>query len=268
VYGSRVKLVVMVILDRGADGFPRPCWAALEQLFDEVVDVPQLQHRHRERNCKRFRNMYTWIDKAFTKLAMMGLDHYDKIAFLDADMLAVGPTPDDVFAYKAPAGICTAVTNQADYDGRPVPQPLIEAALDSDYGVRGCISVLKPDKAVHKAMLASLQPFACTAGDDCYGTFGRFLGPDEEFITEFYKKDWTHLHAKFGCTAWKDKLLGNTAPVFIHFVSEKPWISPNSWGDFKKWYAAGERLIKDHPKLRDLFGRETLTRMNVGLKPA
>ncbi|CAI5467258.1 unnamed protein product [Closterium sp. Yama58-4] len=56
-------------------------------------------------------------------------------------------------------------------------------------------------------------------------------GPDEYFISKFFLDrgvPWTHVHMRFGAISWvvDEALQGQAPPVFIHYVSEKPWVAP------------------------------------------
>lgn len=248
-------LVVMISAYEGSV-FPKECIVALNELFDKVVTVDIIDREYLAKKYKRFAEMYNWMSKSFTKLNCLLLNQYEKVAFLDADMIAVG-NASGTFDYDTPAGICTAIKaqDQNKMNNKIVPKHLIIQSLNTDYGIRGCFWVLKPDRKEFTNMMRFLNQYTTKTGKK-FGKPGRHVGPDEEFLSEYYLTKWHHAHAKYGCTAWKDDLLGGAKPVFLHYVSEKPWVSPSTWDDFKKWNKIGAQLWKENPKSHSFFSEE------------
>jgi lipopolysaccharide biosynthesis glycosyltransferase len=252
---DNVDLVVMISAYEGST-FPKECIVALNELFDNVIMVDIIDREYVTKKYKRFGEMYNWLNKSFTKFRIFELTQYEKVAFLDADMIAMENTM-GAFDYDVPAGICTSIKakDQNKMNNKLVPKSLVLESLNTDYGMRGCFWIVKPDRKEFINMLRFLNQYTKKTGQK-FGKPGRHVGPDEEFLTEYYMTKWHHVHAKYGCTAWKDDLLINTNPVFLHYVTEKPWISPSTWDDFKKWNKIGVQLWKEHPKTHSLFSEE------------
>lgn len=84
------------------------------QVFDQVKEVESIQAEGGQEavaqtstQWKRFRHMYDgWLGQCFTKFHVFGLVEYDKVIWLDADMLALR-SPDELSLIEAPAGICS-----------------------------------------------------------------------------------------------------------------------------------------------------------------
>jgi len=250
--GSAVPLVALVTPDVAPQ-----VTDALEAAGVVVRPTPYLEARAVQAPSKRFRAMYAWIDKCFTKVRAVGLTEYDRVVFLDADMLAVA-NPDELFAVPAPAGVCSTIdeasaTRQAAQHGRPLARAEVAEAVRTNYGIRGCTLVLEPSAADLAGMLALLERHGG------YGDERFHVGPDERLFSEYYNtarasadpdepdaSRWTHLHAKFGFTSWK-AADAPYAPVLLHFVSEKPWAYQTYWNDFQLWEDAARALMADRP---------------------
>ena len=232
--GTRADLVVMVTPE-----VPQEARDVLARAFTRVVAVQPITARALQRPTKRpcFDGMYQWLDSCFTKLEALGLVEYEKVVFLDADMLACsGQDPDALFELPAPAGICSSVKDAAngEWHGKRLSAELVETALRRDYGIRGCCLVLSPDPAKLEEARQMLR-----GGE--YGSVNNIVGPDELLVTRLYEggqeaqSQWTHVHARYGCTSWHAEKLG-APPVILHFVSEKPWAPKDPekpWPDFQ-----------------------------------
>eukprot|EP00743_Colponemidia_sp_Colp-15_P005427 GILK01005833.1.p1 GENE.GILK01005833.1~~GILK01005833.1.p1 ORF type:complete len:371 (+),score=47.31 GILK01005833.1:49-1161(+) len=246
---TTAHLAVMVTNDVSAEGR-----AALETIFDSVIEVPYLEAEAIQRSGRRFEHMYRWLDKCFTKFNMFKLTQFDKVAFLDADMLAVA-NPDDLFQLDCPAGICSVVTDDTKWHGKILPSSIVRRSM-SDYGIRGCLHLVHPNLYDYEAMMDKL------AGGT-YGTRDKHIGPDERLITEYYLSQWTHVHKQYGCHSWKTNELQGAEPKMLHFVSEKPWVSDNDWPDFALWNRTAESLLTTHPQLRKCFAPKVLSRLSL-----
>jgi len=267
-HGTKADLVLMVTADVAESesmGRARAVLTATEggpvSMRATIVTVPLITAQAIQAQSKRFAHMYGWIDHCFTKYNALGLTQYDKVVFLDADMFAVGPLRDPtsesdndtLFGLAAPAGICSTVPaeEQDAQHGRLLADDVVRSAIDTDYGIRGCLLVLEPNQADLDAIKTLLQRRGS------YGATDRHIGPDERLISEFYasddapaKRQWTHVHARFGSNSWGSNTF---EPVLVHFVSEKPWSYKTYWDDFKLWEDAARSLCAAHPDLRPLF---------------
>jgi len=265
--GSRAARVVLVSSDVSAQAR-----ADLSVLFDEVVPVDLLQGRAVHKEWKRFssgaqngQQMYQWLDKSFTKLQVIGLTEYDKVALLDADMLCVS-NPDELFQLRAPAAICSAFKDKdpAAHDqwhGRRLSEHQVRQAIETNWGMRGCINLLRPS-AAH---LSLVRDVLSTYGG--YGVRRLFIGADEKLLSDLYLDQWTHVHQRFGLTSWKSgpEFTGERPAVMLHFVTEKPWrpapvdvkngSGDSAWPDYLFFYRTAKQLVAEQPALRRHFER-------------
>lgn len=240
---TRGELVVLVTPD-----VPQHARNALACVFDAILQVDYLQTLALQKYSERFDSYYNyWLDKCFTKFAIFGLTQYSKLVFLDADMLAVS-CPDALWDCPAPAGICSAVRDIQENErlhGNRLPRGAVEESLRNGlgrYGVRGCLLVVSPDSTTFDGLKAKVE------GATSYGSLEAMVGPDEHLVTRFLADRWSHVHAKYGWVSWADREELGTEPVFLHYVSQKPWDEGEEWGDFKYWKEEAARLVNAHPQ--------------------
>ncbi|CAD7704005.1 unnamed protein product [Ostreobium quekettii] len=247
---SAAEVVVMVTPD-----VPQSARGVLGRVADAVVEVPYLETLALQKYSERFDKMYNyWLDKCFTKFAMFGLTEYKKVAFLDADMLAV-EDPDALFDCPAPAGICSSVREVRENErmhGQKLPRTIVEESLKNGqgrYGVRGCLLVMEPCEATLARIRAKVE------AREHYGSVESMVGPDELLITRYFINEWSHIHAKYGWVSWADREELGVAPVFLHYVSQKPWDEGEDWDDFEYWKREAREVVKEVPGSLGYFGR-------------
>eukprot|EP00803_Ostreobium_quekettii_P002715 evm.model.scf_361.8 EVM.evm.TU.scf_361.8 scf_361:54782-58631(-) len=247
---SAAEMVVMVTPD-----VPQSARGVLGAVADAVVEVPYLETLALQKYSERFDKMYNyWLDKCFTKFAMFGLTEYKKVAFLDADMLAV-EDPDALFDCPAPAGICSAVREIRENErmhGQKLPRTIVEESLKNGqgrYGVRGCLLIMEPCEATLARIRAKVE------AREHYGSVESMVGPDELLITRYFINEWSHIHAKYGWVSWADREELGVAPVFLHYVSQKPWDEGEDWDDFEYWKVEARGVVKAVPSSMCYFGR-------------
>lgn len=228
--------------------------------------------------------MYGWIDSCFTKFHLLDPTLtlkscgkvFDKIAFLDADMIASSPQVDEIFNVSTPAGVCSIIplVEEESRHGQHLDSKIVETAIRTDYGIRGGTLLLTPSQEQFTCLMSRLKPTdtagtastagtAGTAGTDAViGDTVLFIGPDERLLSEFYLNDWHHLHRKFGCTSWKTT--GVNSPVFLHFVTEKPWNGRVEWEDFKLWNIIAKEVVETNVELFSLFFPQHVSSRDAG----
>ena len=240
--GSKAESVCMVTHD-----VPEAARRQLGLVFHHVVEVPYLETLALQKYSERFDAMYNyWLDRCFTKVAMFALLEYEKVIFLDADMLPM-ENPDALFDIPAPAGICSSVreaSENARLHGMPLPRLLIDESLKNGqghYGVRGCLLIMKPDLTTYHQIRSKIE--AVTS----YGSLESMVGPDEYLITKHFCDQWHHVHAKYGWVSWADRQDLGADPCFLHYVSQKPWEEGEAWADFDYWKNEAVELLKDCP---------------------
>ncbi len=240
-YGATAKLVIMATEDVSAEAK-----TALATFYDSVVDINTIEVAlpAQLHGGKRFKNMYTWLPRCFTKLHAFELEGFAKICLLDADMVAVG-NPDQIFELRAPAGICSVVTEAEGLHGKRIPESILRKSMFS-YGMRGCLLLLEPSKTEFAKIMTAIIDDPTTIESRGY------IGPDEKMLTEYFWKRWTNVSNAYGCTSWKTE---DVVPILLHFVSEKPWNATQDWPDFRIWWAVADAIVSAQPAFGRFFTR-------------
>lgn len=233
------KLVCLVTPDVPLDSRQH-----LRRYYDVVSEVPYLQTLALRKQSNRFDALYSsWLDKSFTKYAVLRLVEYEKVVFLDADMLPL-ENPDVLFECPTPAGICSSVHGQVENSklhGVPLPRLVINESIKHAQGVHGCLLIIKPDIEDYNKLHQMVE------GCEKLGSLDSKLSPDEFIITKHFLNDWHHVHAKYGWVSWAPRRDLGVDPVFLHYLSQKPWDEGQSWPDFKYWYQEAMEIAKFNP---------------------
>lgn len=249
VSGSRYPLVVMITGNIGTE-----VRAILEQegcLVREVAPVspnPALENRYAN---ARFAEVWT-------KLAAWTLTEFERLAFLDADML-VTQNMDELFELPLAAGTiaachaCRCNPNHIEsYPSDWTPENCfynwckgeehVEQPDKVDNYLNGGFLLLTPDKSVFDAMMAQLA-----ALDD----LSTYLFAEQDFLNHFYRNRWQPLPWIYNALktlphqhphVWNDKRVKN-----IHYIIDKPWEKPPEPGDRyyelnRKWWLIADQL--------------------------
>lgn len=251
--GTRASLVCLVTADVSPSA---RLDLALE--FDEVIEVPLLSGQAIHREWKRYmkpaagqgKPMYQWIGHSFTKFGVLSLVQFDLVCLLDADMLCVAP-PDEIFELRAPAGLCSTIEGIAHNNsmhGRRLSTSEVATACARSYGMRGCLYLLRPNPD-HLALVRDVL-----RDHGGYGERRFHVGADEKMMSDLYLDEWSHAHWRFGCNSWKsgEAIIGRP-PVFLHFVTEKPWQPKEVWPDTRQWGEYAQAVMNSHPQVRPRF---------------
>lgn len=215
----------------------------LMKIYNRVETVEYIQSKTESTlRGHEYRQEKAWMKYCLTKGNMMKFIEYDKIAWMDADMLALANL-DEIFQLSTPAGICTSIRNDERWHGERLPEAEIKESLLNNYGIKGCVMILKP--CVRHYLLAKSQQHA--------GHCRACLGPDEYFYTMLYKERWHHLDQKYGCSIVSEN--NGTQPVALHFDLAKPWQSKdvNGYPSVEKWWAFATDLVNEHPEFATLL---------------
>lgn len=249
VSGSRYPLMVMVTGNISAD-----IRETLEQdgcLVREVDPVspnPTLENRYAN---ARFAEVWT-------KLAAWTFTEFERLVFLDADML-VTQNMDELFALPLEPGTlaachaCRCNPNRiASYPSDWTPENCfyswckgeehVEQPDKVDNYLNGGFLLLTPDKAVFDAMMAQLA-----ALDD----LSTYLFAEQDFLNHFYRDRWQPLPWVYNALktlphqhpdVWNDRRVKN-----IHYIIDKPWEKTPEPGDRyyelnRKWWLIADTL--------------------------
>ncbi|MFG1172796.1 glycosyltransferase family 8 protein [Erwiniaceae bacterium CAU 1747] len=249
VSGSRYPMVVMVT--ENIDASVRKTLEDDGCLVREVAPVspnPTLENRYAN---ARFAEVWT-------KLAAWTLTGFERLAFLDADML-VTQNMDEVFDLPlAPGTIAACHACRCNPDRIPsypsdwTPENCfyswcqgvehVEQPDKVDNYLNGGFLLLTPDRSVFDAMMTQLA-----ALDD----LSTFLFAEQDFLNQFYRDRWQPLPWIYNALKtlphqhpdiWDEQKVKN-----IHFIIDKPWDKKPEPGDKYydlncKWWQIAEGL--------------------------
>jgi hypothetical protein len=257
---------------------PEGIRAPLRLAFDRVVEVPYIEQRSRPLPSAKQRERYgPWADRGPTKWNCLGLAEYDRVAFVDADIVFIANV-DDLFELRPPAA-CFSLPWARPWqrDGSGVPNPYLacvpgaEALGDLPHGARipaatilgalhtasfvggGFLLVLAPGGAALAALRALL------AARPVYGEgYTTTSAPDETAVAELFARgpgpgappaDWTHIHQRYAAIPWKKDWVDRDIRGFHYHGGAKPWdMDPEAWPDLSDWWAAAGSLRRKHPR--------------------
>ena len=109
-YEKYITLCCMVTHD-----ISKEAKSIISKIYDRIIDVDYLQIPHNliKHNVPFMRDLYS---KTFTKLRIFEMTEYDKVLFLDADMLVLKKDIFSLFNLNTPATIFTGKLNNNPYD--------------------------------------------------------------------------------------------------------------------------------------------------------
>jgi alpha-N-acetylglucosamine transferase len=197
--------------------------------------------------------------EVWTKLAVWGLTEFERVVFLDADML-VTRNMDELFALDLADGAiaachaCRCNPNRiASYPPSWTPETcfythcrggdhVTEPEATDNY-LNGGFLVLSPDEAVLADMVARLA-----AVDD----LSRYPFAEQDFLNEYYRDRWQPLPYIYNAlktlphqhpSVWDPAAVKN-----IHYIIDKPWAKPLDPSDRyvsvnRLWWATADRLV-------------------------
>jgi len=216
----------------------------------------------------------------WTKLRVFSkpLHKYDKVCYLDADMMIFNQNMDVVFdAARLPndmslAGCqicCCNLENDAwapadwtpencPYANLKHPESLTRSTpvpkrgsggKETYTGLNGGMFVFKPSKALWDEMLENF---------DNNDHLGDMKFPDQDFLREFFEDRWVSMPWRFNALKtwryWHQNIWHDTSVVCLHYIVDKPWASRvaddgtagykgNDGETHKWWWAEYERWV-------------------------
>lgn len=265
------ELVCMVTHD-----VPPETRLQLHLVYDRIVEVPYISHESRRFTSERQNELYNgWIEKSFTKWNCLKLTEYDRVMFVDADMVFVSNC-DDLFDLRPPAA---TFSGPWIYPWKPrggIPnayltcEPGREASCDLAHGAR--IRVANINRAMTSgsfvgiASLVLLEPslekydalIELINKDKVFGAnLNVTSGADEVSLAMLYAKfgtDWTNIHQRYQAIPWKQNWVSRDIRAY-HYFGRKPWdMDPDEWSDLADWWKVANRLVSEYPtQLSELF---------------
>jgi len=240
----------------------------LELVYDKIVKIPYVNFNEHSLTIKKHKEIYNeWYNISYTKWECLKLTEYNKICFLDSDLLIL-KNIDHLFEIDAPAACFvnywSEFGNNKNYYrnikyGKKIPNEIIKNALNSSFVLVAHCVILEPNineyteykKFVFNNFIPSKR---------CISML------DEQAITAFYmtlNKQWTQLHYIYNTIPWKmsitnmkkskDKIVLYQPYILHYFNKVKPWMDYNDeWIDIYIWYEFYNNLIKEFPDVKEI----------------
>ena len=210
--GTKNNIICMVTDDVSLDAINN-----LKLFFDRVILVDYIKFKTTRIRFKKIRKMYNhWIGSSFTKWNMLKLIEYDKVMFLDSDII-VKENIDNLFELKTPAATFSLSQERTDKYREGVFNPynnthgeLVDRkSINKGYGTRvhpsfvciGTTLILTPNLDhfnLYRKEVKKNEPFGF---ENCINGF------DEQSITWFYdeilNQRWTHIDPAYNMIPWK-----------------------------------------------------------------
>jgi hypothetical protein len=256
--GTSHELVVMV-----TDDVSPPARAALQCVYDRVVDVAVIRAKHAPLATQKIQGMYhDWEDDSMTVFRCLGLSEYSKVCLLDSDIVILR-SMDNIFDLPAPAGCFHSfwLSNRPGHD--PYPHNMRQGDKVSSQLVNKALTMHKSFVCIGNCLI--LEPSVESAAEldkyiaDSMQKRGYIGFPDvcsasnEQAIADFYarwmKQEWTHMSTQYQCLPWKHKPREGP-PYLFHYFHLKPWTEGVSeYPDLAVWWAAGAEACRKYPEL-------------------
>lgn len=182
---------------------------------------------------------------------------YQKICYLDADMLILRPDVDDIFTLPqvqrlvpnelAATPICCCnrdndprapdewkkencyYTQLADPSAASSPPVFHERSPPTHKTLNGGMFVFTPSRHLWNAMMKEFE--ICE-------TLGDMIFPDQEFLALFFRDRWTPLPWKFNALKtmryWHRNIWRDQEVTCLHYIVDKPWTKRLEWDENEK----------------------------------
>ena len=250
----------------------------LETVFDKVLCIPYITQTVDKLCSKKQEEIYgAWKNYSFTKWQCLALTEYEKICFLDADLLIV-KNIDHLMDLKTPAACFknywidfgrfgrTKNYYEGIKYGDEIKESCIRQGLSNGYVLVAHCVVLTPSVEAYTGFIEYMN--------DGYKQFPNCISMvDETAITDYMLKKgqtWTQLDYSYNTIPWHinktnveydpefKTAIFNTPKILHYFNKEKPWIMPRGkWDDNEIWWQFYDEMKKKIPttEFEDVFGK-------------
>jgi len=263
---TKHSIVCMVTDDVSIEGKRK-----LSMVFDEVILVDYITNKTKKYESFKQDDRYSaWINNSFTKWSCLRFIQYDKVIFIDADMITI-TNCDELFELKSPAA-CYAwiwtipwkktLGNIKNFycpkeeltHGAVVHKELIIHSIKNDgYVGWGTMLSLEPDIEDFKNFVSYIKE------NEVYGEDHKCMnGADEQSIALYYAErkqlNWTNVHQQFLAVPWIPQWQGGKEMRAMHYLARKPWdMHPEEFPDIQVWWKLAEQLSYNIPELKFTF---------------
>ena len=242
----------------------------LSLVYDRVIRISYIKFEKYKLTSKKHKEIYNnWYHMSYTKWECLKLIEYEKICFLDSDLIIL-KNIDHLFNLDSPAACFVNYWSEFGFNkrnyyrnikyGEKISNEIVSNALNNSFVLVAHCVILEPNK-------------------DEYDNYKKFISDefipqkkcismyDEQALASFYltlNKKWTQLHHIYNSIPWKmsktnmkKNKLGMMfyGPYILHYFNKiKPWMSQRTeWLDIKIWYEIYDKLINDIPTLSEIL---------------
>jgi hypothetical protein len=232
----------------------------LENYFDRVINI-KLKNYEISDKYTFAKDKYSWIQYALNKWECLKYDEYDKILFLDIDLLVNRTAFYDIFNFNTPAFYNIYVDKKC-ISGSKLKYNLTDDTYDlylknSDkYGsINGGICLFKPNKNFYRDYFEYTNKLY---KNGVYSIFGS--GPDETSLFYYLMKNNVKMYnicVEYIVIPWvniKNKELLENAKAYNYLSNIKPWTKPKflTWPEEMLWHDIYD-LIPFDTELKKLY---------------
>ncbi len=245
----------------------------LKQEFDHVILIDYLQYPCQPLKTNKQQEMYgSWIDKSFTKWVCLSLKQYNKILFIDADVIVLR-NMDHLFCLHAPAATFSSPWSkeyvrrkeyglanpyQNIHHGEQVPLQSIDYGFKSGHSfvAIGGLVLLEPSDQDYQGFVNMMNQIHDSK--KLFGSVKCNSGYDEQSIVFYFSHikqiPWYHIHQRYQLIPWHKNWLDGKTPFAFHFLSKKPWeMKRDEWPDLEAYWELVDQWTLEHKHIQSSF---------------
>lgn len=262
----RVLLYTRDVITNDKDEVDQCLLKTFTLFFDKIVEVEYITFHSKDMKTKKQNDIYkSWIDKSYTKWNLLNLTDYNKVMFIDSDVIFL-ENIDTLFDLPCPSGTFSSPWgNRFVKDGginldmypvnhgEKISHKTITKTVKygkNTVAVIGTMVLLKPDKTHFQQLIDYIQT------NIPYGYKGCNSGFDEQSITLFYSSvlnmDWYFIHQRYNYIPWKTNWLSkeDVPCVYHYFNKQKPWeMNEEEYPDLKSFYDVCREMKNKYPEI-------------------
>ena len=242
-----------------------------ENIFTKVIKtelIPKYSFIQPKTNTQKSFYAGNFYNTVNTKWRCLELEEYEKVCFVDSDMIFIH-NPDDVFKYPTPAAVFKNpfqepyAGNRGLYnpykkllDGDLIKNETIYLALNpkqdchSTTVANGFLVVLTPSKKQFQNLIKLFE--SKKRENKNYGFKNSYSSIDEQAITHLYNSqgiNWYNIEPHYAMTPWKTNAFYGftqfnitnhkfTDMIGLHYIHDKPWENGRGTGydDTSLWW--------------------------------
>jgi len=232
----------------------------LSKYFDKVINLT-LIHYDLLNSYNFSKSKYTWMGYSLSKWECLKYEEYNKVLFLDIDILPINVNFYDIFDYNTPAFLNWNRNKLKNCINNTKYRPNFNGTYDNLIrdtrtigSIDGGICLLEPSIKIHREYRNMSDTLFKNGIYSASHT-----GPDELSLYYFYLKQNIKLHdicKDYATIPWEDNINNVKGYNFLSWV--KPWKKPLflNWNEEMVWRAIYNRMPK-YGKIKSLQKKVT-----------